>query len=241
MANVNLNCECAGEPYGNVTLADIRNDVIIGLGYAAQVDNPPPGMTQLVDYWIKSSHKYLYHKYRALHTKRYYNWPMVAGQRFYGLVSSRSTACMIALDPSRISGVWVEDLNGTFTPLTAGIPGFFYTSVANTGIPSRYAIRQCIEVYPGPAGAYTLWVLAHALARFEQATDISTIDSELVTLWALAKGKGHYGQPDAKDVAAQATDYLRDLVSGTHTTAQYIPGTVDLPPETMPVFLPLEN
>jgi hypothetical protein len=36
-------------------------------------------------------------------------------------------------------------------------------------------------------------------------------------------------------------EYLRDLVRGTHTTKQYIPGTVDLPPETMPVFLPLEN
>ena len=238
---VNLNCECNTDPYGNVTLADIRNDVIIGLGYAAQVDNPPPGMAELTSYWIKSAHKFLYRKYRALHTARYYSWPMVEGQRFYGLTSSRSTACTISLDPSRITGVWCEDLNGTFTPLRAGIPGTFYTGVANTGIPSRYAIRQCIEVYPAPADAYTLWVLAHALARFEEDTDVSTIDSELVTLWALAKGKGHYQQPDAKDVAAQAMDYLRDLVAGTHTTKQYVPGTMELPPETMPVFLPLES
>jgi hypothetical protein len=166
---------------------------------------------------------------------------MEVGERFYGITASAATGCNIVLDANRISGVWVEDLNGTFTPLTAGIPGFFYTSVANSGIPSRYAVRQCIEVYPAPAGEYTLWMLAHALARFEEDTDISTIDSELVTLWALAKGKGHYGHPDAKDVAAQAMEYLRDLVRGTHTTKQYIPGTVDLPPETMPVFLPLEN
>ncbi len=238
---VNLNCECAGEPYGNTTLADIRHDVIIGLGYAAQADNPPPGMTELVDFWVKSSQKYLYRKYRALHTKRFYNWPMQVGSRFYGLTSSRDTACMISLDPSRISGVWVEDLNGTFTPLVAGIPPTFYTSVANQGIPSRYAIRQCVEVFPAPAGEYVLWMLAHALARFEEDDDVSTIDSELITQWALAKGKGHYRQADAKDVAAMALDYLRDLVRGTHTTHIYVPGSIELPPETMPVFLPLEN
>jgi hypothetical protein len=125
--------------------------------------------------------------------------------------------------------------------LRAGIPATFYTGVANTGIPNRYAIRQCIEVFPAPSGTYTLWMLAHALARFEEDTDVSTIDSELVTLFALAKGKGHYGQPDAKDVAAQAFDYLRDLVKGTHTTMTYTPGVIELPPETEPVFLPLEN
>jgi hypothetical protein len=238
---VQLNCECGTDPYGNVTLADIRRDVIIGLGYAAQVDNPPPGMEALVDSWVKSSQKYLYRKYRALHTLRYYQWPMVANQRTYGLTSSRSSACNISLDPTRIKGVWCEDLNGTFTPLVSGIPATFYTSIANTGIPSRYAIRQCIEVFPAPAEAYTLWMLAHALARFEEDDDISTIDSELVTQWALARGKAHYGQGDAKDVAAMAMEYLRDLVSGTHTTKTYVPGTVELPPETMPIFLPLEN
>jgi hypothetical protein len=236
-----LNCECNVDPYGNVTLADIRQDVLIGLGYAAQLNNPPPGMEELTNYWIKSSQKFLYRKYRALHTKRYYQWPMVVGQRFYGLTSSRSTACMISLDPARIAGVWCEDSNGSFTPLRAGIPATFYTGVANTGIPCRYAIRQCIEVFPAPAGEYTLWMLAHALARFEQNTDISTIDSELVTLWALAKGKSHYGQPDAGEIAGQAHEYLRDLVSGTHTTKTYVPGVIELPPETMPVFLPLEN
>lgn len=235
----NLNCECTVEPYGNVTLADIRQDVLIGLGYAAQLDNPPPGMEALANFWIKGAHKFLYRKYRALHTQRYYSWPMIAGQRFYGRTSSRSTACMISLDPSRISGVWVEDLNGTFTPLRAGIPATFYTSVANQGIPSRYAIRQGVEVFPAPAGAYTLWMLAHAIARFEQDTDVSTIDSELVTLWALAKGKAHYGQPDANDVAANSLEYLRDLVRGTHTTKTYTPGVIALPPETQPVFLPL--
>lgn len=238
---VTLNCSCSDGPYGNVTLADIRSDVIIGLGYAAQVDNPPPGMAELVDFWVKSSQKYLYRKYRALHTKRYYSWDMEVGQRLYGIKASRSSACTITLDPSRISGAWVEDLNGTFTPLVAGIPATFYTSIANTGIPSRYTVRQCIEVYPAPAGLYTLWMKAHALARFTQDDDISTIDSELVTQWALAKGKGHYRQADAGDVAAQAMDYLRDLCRGTHLTKQYIPGAVELPPETLPIFLPLEN
>lgn len=238
---VTLNCACGTDPYGNVTLAEIRHDVIVGLGYAAQVDNPPPGMSDLVDSWVKSSHKFLYRKYRALHTKRYYSWPMVVGTRLYGITASAATGCNIVLDPSRIEGVWCEDLNGTFTKLTAGIPAFFYTSVGNTGIPSRYEIRQCVEIYPAPAGEYTLWMLAHALGRFTEDDDISTIDSELVTQWALARGKAHYGQDDAKDVAAMALDYLRDLVRGTHTTKQYIPGTVELPPETEPVFLPLEN
>lgn len=236
---VTLNYDCNGEPYGNETLADIRESVMIRLGYAAQIDNPPPGMNVLINSFLQSAHKFLYRKYRALHTARYYSWPMVTGQRFYGLTSSRSTACNISLDPSRIVGVWCEDLNGTFTPLRAGIPATFYTGVANTGIPSRYAIRQGLEVFPAPAGAYTLWMLAHALGRFTQDTDVSTIDSELVFLWALANAKAHYGQPDANAVAEQAQEYLRDLVRGTHTNKVYIPGTLELPPETQPIFLPL--
>lgn len=236
----NLNCSCDEGFYGNETLGDLRRSIIIRLGYAAQVNNPPPGMAELVDDFLRRGQTFLYRKYRALHTKRWFKWEMEVGERFYDIPDSILEGCTKRLDATRIEAVWVEDLNGTFTPVAAGINPGYYTMAAFNGLPARYEVRQCIEVLPGPSAEYNLWVLGHfGCLRFTEDDDPTTLDSELVFLWALAKAKAHYGQPDAKGIEKDAKDYLRDLVHGTHTTTRYVPGTIELPPETPPVFLPL--
>lgn len=236
---VSFNCECDQGFYGTETLEELRTSMMERLGYASQADNPPPGMARLIDNFLRRGQAFLYRRHRALQTERFFSWEMVEGERFYDIPDNQE-ACTKRLDAYKISGVYVEDLNGQWLPLIAGIPPVYYTMASFNGLPQRYEIRQCIEVLPAPSTTYTLWVKGHfGLNRFTEDSDTTTLDSELVFLWALANAKNHYGQPDAQDVAMQAQAYLRELVAGSHGTRRYIPGTIDLPPETPPIFLPL--
>jgi hypothetical protein len=162
---------------------------------------------------------------------------MTVGERYYGVLDNEDE-CQKRLDALKLSWVGVTDLNGTWVPLTAGIPPEFYTSVEYEGLPARYEIRQCIEVFPAPDAEYVLRVKGHfGLGRLVDDLDQCTIDSELLFLWALANAKNHYGQPDAADVAAQAQTYLKELVAASHGTRRYIPGAQPVATPPRPVLV----
>jgi hypothetical protein len=236
----NFNCECEDGFYGSETLADLRRDLLVRLGYAAQASAPPPGMALLLDNFLQRGQNFLYRRYRALRTERFYRWTMTPGERFYG-IRDNIDDCTRKLDQSKITWAGVEDLNSAWLPLRNGIPPEFYTSSVYDGMPSHYEVRQCIEVFPAPDEAYTLRVKGHfGLERFTEDTDTCTLDSDLVFMWALANAKNHYGQPDAQDVAAQAQTYLRELVAETHGTKRYIPGTTTAAALTRPLFVDVE-
>lgn len=223
--------------YYNETLGELRLSLLERLGYAAQAANPPPGMKELLNNFLIRTQNRLYRKYRALQTPRYYYWTMVPGERFYGILSNEDDSAL-KLNPNRILGVWVEDLNGVWLPVVRGINPSFFTIVNRPGIPARYEVRQTIEVFPAPSQAYTLRVKGHfGLRRFTEDEDPCTIDSDLLFMWALARAKNHYGQPDAGDVAQEANDMLRQIVAETHGDQRYIPGEPEKAPATKPIFL----
>lgn len=235
-----FNCDCTDEN-PNQTLAELRRRMLVRLGYSAQADNPPPGMVDLLDDFLINAQRLLYRRYNALRTERFFSWTMVPGARFYDLDTNRDN-CTKRMDAYKVSWVGIEDLNGVWYDLFEGIPPEFYTSSNFEGIPSRYEIRQCIEVFPAPAQAYTLRIKAHfGLEAFADDEDQTTIDSELVFLWALANAKAHYGQPDANNIAAQANTYRGDLIAGSHLTARYVPGTSPAQPWVPPHLITFEN
>lgn len=237
----NFNASCSAGFYDAETLAEMRFSVLCDLGYAARANNPPPGMATFIDNRLRRDQAFLYRKYPALHTKRFFSWAMTVGERFYGF-RDNGDACAKKLDPLKIVGAYVEDLNGTWLRLARGIPPTFYTSASHNGLPARYTIRQEIEVFPAPDQAYTLWVEGHfGLMRLTEDTDISTIDSELLTLWTTARLKSHYGQPDARDVLDQAQSYLRTIIGDSHGDKRYVPGAESVPAATRPLFLDLEE
>jgi hypothetical protein len=240
---VDFNCACEDTSTYD-TLLTLRTDMMVGLGFAAQKDNPPASMSSLIDLWLKTAQKSLYAKNPSLRTERYFRWTMVEGEGYYGIPDNDTPPtfpdmeCGKHLNEYKISGVWLEDLSGSWTPLTKGIPAEFYNSVDQTGFPSRYEIRSCIEVFPRPnADGLKLWIKGQMeLDAFSATTDRTTIDSHLVYLWALAKGKKHYNKPDKNDAQAEAAAYLLDTVSGKHGTARYIPRYCPPPPEVQPVM-----
>lgn len=237
-----FNCECDDENPGE-TLGQLRRRLLIRLGYSAQADNPPPGMAQLLDDFLISSQRYLYQKYRALRTERFFTWDMEIGTRFYDL-QSNSDECTKRLYPYKLSWVGVSDTNTgeQWHQLHKGINPELYNAVDRLGIPNRYEIRQCIEVFPAPDREYKLRVKGHfGLQPFAEDADQATIDSELLFLWALGLAKANYGQADAGNITQMAGDYLKQLVAGAHGTARYVPGTASAPALTRPFFTPVDG
>lgn len=238
--NLAVNCDCV-DTTGYETLATLRNRLMIRLGYAAQVSNPPPGMSALLTEFLQSAQKEMYRKYAALRTKRLFRWTMTPNVVMYGLRSNdEDTICNLKLDPyKQIEWVGVQQQgNSAWTPMVEGIPPEFYTSANRSGIPTNYEIRQCIEIFPPPNAAHYLWIKGHmGLQAFSADSDTPTIDPELVFLRALAVGKAHYGKVDAIATATMADSYLKQLVAGTHGRKRYVP-TVDIPgPATQPLLV----
>lgn len=242
---INYNCDrldFSGFP--SQTLAQLRQRVLIKLGFANQATNPPPGMALFVNNELVSAQNYLYRQYPALHTRHFFRWKLIPGQRFYSLKDNDEDVLgAFRMDPlKKIEWVGVQDTRNVWYPLIEGIPPQLYTMITKPWRPARYDIKGAIEVYPSPDQTYWLWMRAHfGLLAFAADGDTTTIDSELVYLQALATAKAHYGQPDANNIEAMANTYRAQLIAGTHATAHYIPGTIAVPPAVRPTLIQYQD
>lgn len=241
--NQDFNCDCeVVSQYA--TLSSVRTKMMIRLGYPNQASNPPPGMQLLVDQFLRDAQVEIYRQMQraALRTERFYRWTMVPGQRYYGLGASEGD-CNAQLDPYKITWAGFEDLNRAWYRLDEGIPPEFYTRAnINFGWPTRYEIRSCIEIFPAPQAAYTLWIKGDfGLDPLVADSDRFTIDDNMVYLLALGNAKAHYGQKDAQIVLTQAGNMTKHITAGTHGTKRYVPNAGTLSPLTPPRFLPLGN
>lgn len=238
--DTSYNCDCEVDATAR-TLADMRTELLIGTGYSAQIANLPPGVEALYNGWLNRSQKYLYQKYKALQTERFFSWVLEPGVRYYGLYDNKN-CCPVRLNRYRVTGAWIQDLNNVWWPLIAGIDPTFYTLDQNFGWPNFYEIRQCIEVFPAPQAAYTLWIKGHFdLLPFEEDDDLTTIDAEPVLNYATYLAKSHKGMPDANVHLNMAIDHVRSLIAGAHLTKRYIPGTAQVPIPTPPIMTHFES
>lgn len=233
-----FNCACEDDS-GNRTLKQLRDDLMRRLGYGAQVDHPPPGMADLLNSFLQDAQRQLYRRYDVLRTERIYRWELVEGERFYD-IGDNDDECSKVLDPRKVRWVGVERA-GVWSPLVCGIPPELYTH-PTTGWPSRYEIRQCIEIWPAPdATEQFLRIKGHfGLDAFAEDEDRTTIDDQLVFLLALANAKAHYGKPDAKNYVDQLEVMMQNLVAGSHHTRRYVPGQRARTLEPEPVWAPGE-
>lgn len=241
--DASYNCECEDDP-GARTLASLRQELMARLGYAAQINNPPPGMTALLNSFLRDAQVQLYHRFTTFKTERFFTWPLIEGVRYYGLGENNDCCEGRSLDPYKITWVGVEDANGVWYPLHHGIPPEFYTMTEQwKGWPARYEIRECIEIFPAPsADMRKLRIKGHfGLRPFSEDEHKTTINPDVLFLWALGTAKSHYGQPDAAVCFQQANDLISRLVAGSHQTARYIPGTRPRRPLTPPRFLPISE
>lgn len=235
MAATSYNCDCDDAP-NHRTLGDLRTSLMRRLGFSAQVDTPPPGMTELLNDFLVEAQELLYRRYDALRTERFYSWPILKDTRFYDVAANAETTaatnpCTKTLDARNVSWAgWSQD-GMNWRPLVCGIPPELYNNTGDgslepSGYPRRYEIRQCIEIWPNPdqSGLYTLRVKGHfGLEPFAADTDQTTIDDRVVFLLALSNAKAHYGQPDAQNYIAEMESLLVNMVAGSHNTRRYVP------------------
>lgn len=244
MSQASFNCECV-DTNSNATLGELRTRMMRRLGYSAMATNPPPGMAELLDDFLRDAQDELYLKNPSLRTERFFRWTMVPGISYYGIRDNDSSTDFSDMDCTRhlndasfrISWVGLEDLNSMWYPLRAGIDPSYYTTAAQEGIPQLYEIRSCIEVFPVPNAAYKLWIKGQmGKEPFVANTDRTTLDSDLVFAWALATAKAHYNKPDAGYADQSARAMLSDFIAGLHLTRRYVPGVLKLPPAVEPVM-----
>lgn len=229
-----VNCACS-DTTTHKTLSALRGDMMSRLGYGAQAANPPPGMAGLLNGFLIEAQELLYARPTGeFRTERFYSWPLTVSVRKYTLISNAeqtdaTTPCTKILNPRQITWVGIER-DGVWTPLAEGIAPEWYANTT-TGIPQRYEIRQCIELWPAPAETLgNLVIKGHfELEPFTADTDKTTINSRAVFLLALANAKAHYRQPDASNYVQQLEVLIASLVAGSHGTRRYIPGGREVP------------
>lgn len=245
MSQASFNCDCT-DITSNQTLAQLRRRMMIRLGYAAMADNPPPGMADLLDDFLRDAQEDLYRKNPSLRTERLFRWTMVPGVSYYGLRDNDTETDFTDMDCGRhlndatfnVSWVGLQDLNNMWMPLACGINPTLYTTAQQEGLPQLYEIRSCIEVFPVPNAAYKLWIKGQmGIDPFVSNTDKTTLNSDLVFSWALATAKAHYGQKDAARADQSARETLSDTISGMHLTRRYVPNTYRIPPAVEPVMV----
>lgn len=247
--DTSFNCECEVDPESR-TLAAMRLELLARAGYAAQANNPPPGIANLFNSYLRGAQEYLYRQYKAMQTERFFSWRLEQGVRYYGLWDNIQ-CCEVKLDRYKITGAWLEDPNGVWVPLVYGIPPEFYTMTTFIGWPARYEVRQCIEVFPAPqADGYKLWVKGHfGLYPFAADADLTTINAEPVFLWALALAKSQKGDKDAGvPTLGRETGYygmavaiIKNLIANSHVNRRYVPRGQPVPAPTPPIMVQFDS
>lgn len=150
-----------------------------------------------------------------------YDWPLAEQNPLTPGVNN-------ALEPRRIISVSLQD--GTFRsqPLREGIVPEMYNQTSG-GRPTHYARRARVEFWPVPdSSAYDIYFEGYCKLRsFDNDTDTTTVDEELVFMLALANGKAHYRQPDAEIYANEMNAMMKRLKGADHGGRRYIPGQND--------------
>ena len=209
----------------------------------------PPNAKTLVENALRSANKQLYMRYDALHTERYFSWPLVAGQARYGVTDNAET-CAKKLEPLKIRWAGVQDTTDQgWRPIIAGIPATAHGDT-QTGRIERYEVRGCIEVWPVPAdtegvlvikGHYTPEPFGVAVVgppAIAADDTMPAVDDEALLLFATANVKAAYKQPDAQNYMQMAESRVRRLVAGSHGTRRYVPGgTREAPAYVEPKFV----
>lgn len=199
----------------------------------------PPSIVRLATDFLQESQRFLYDKVASFRQTRFFYWPLEQGVRFYDFAQNEGE-CELRFVPELVEGVYISDGDDPTTErwreLHAGIDPTLYSGGIRESSPYRYEFRQCIEVFPAPDDrvGYLRIKAKFELQRFTEDTDPTTIDSDLVFMQALAVGKAHFNQPDAREYAGMVQSKIGDIIAGSHHTRRYIPVDGSLPPANPP-------
>jgi hypothetical protein len=231
MPDISFNCSCTAGAGITDTLVNLRKRMLRRMGYAAQVNNPPPGIADLFNDYLQSAQRQLIEEFTVFKGERYFTWALQDGVRFYdydvNAEQSGDGACNKVLNTNTITFVGLV-MDGVVSRLRAGVPATVLDANSAVGVPTRYGLGQCIELWPVPMGNDMKLVVRGNFGEmaFAQDDDKTTIDSECVWLHAMANAKAHAGHPDAGNYMGMLTSRIGRLVAGTHGDSRYVPAEI---------------
>ena len=233
ICTVSYNCECEGDDGTRKveTLSALRRRLLVRMGYVANADNPPPGKAAEVDDYLRQAQEFLYGSVASFRQTRYFRWPLIPGVRFYGF-DGNSDACPAKFQPELVEWVGVSDgpCNGDrWRELECGIHPSLYDGGFREGWPTRYEMRECIEVWPVPdsrEAGYLRIKAKFGVRPFEEDDDETTLDPELIFMLALANMRSDYEKPGAEKYAKMVQSRIGEINAGSHHTRRYHPNSV---------------
>lgn len=182
------------------TLADLRNELSVRLGFGAQV-NAGQANAAILNSFLADAQEQLYDEF---------DWPeLVAFDEKTTGIGQALYDWPVDVNVRRLLSVAVRISGNIWHPLQRGIE-FSHRSIVASSYPLRYEPTAAqMEVWPVPSAAYVLRrYYVKALGSFTQNDDAVTLDARLVLLFALANAKAHYRHPDAQSYAKQAAQNL---------------------------------
>lgn len=142
------------------TLLTLRRRLLRRLGYAAQVDNPPVGMNDLLNEFLQDAQRQLYRRNGVPdRIKRWWFIPVVEGQRHYDVPS--------------ISTNFRTDFTTTASP-----SGDYIERVAGSFITDEFRVGQVVTISGGANDGTKVTVAAVAADRLTFA-EADTLTSEV--------------------------------------------------------------
>lgn len=97
------------------TLAQLREEMMVRMGYAAMLANPPPGMKEELNSYLQTAQEQLYLDYDCMRTERWWAWQLEPGRRIY----DTPIDCTKALNFRKITWAGIADNGGTAMQLFA--------------------------------------------------------------------------------------------------------------------------
>lgn len=90
------------------TLASLRTELMVRLGFAAMTGNPPPGMPELLNSFLQDAQEQLYTQYNVLRNERWWGWQTEPGRNIYDVPID----CTDALNFRKVTWAGVADNGG---------------------------------------------------------------------------------------------------------------------------------
>lgn len=220
---IDANCDCdCGFP--TKTFAEMRQEVLIAMGYSAQLASPPPSVAATINFQLNLQQRLVLQDVQEITSARYFSWAAAAGQTKFCPTDNLET-CRKILAATRISEVYIIRDGNLIERLTKGIEFIWKTANNPASIPSHYAVSSCIEIWPAPTEAMLL-VAKGTLGHVQMVEDADTTiaDPDMVVLRTVAFLKAQKGHEDAQIYMGQYRQSLGLLNSEQHIDMRYIPG-----------------
>ena len=186
------------------TLGDLRDVLRARLGFGAQGSSGGANQT-LLDSLLQNGQVQLYWLQDWRHLTAYEDFTTGVGQTLYDYPADCENDRRILRLEVNYSGQWSQ--------LSEGISTSMRSTVSTRSVPCRYERFDQIELYPEPdVATYTVraWYVKD-LQPFVDDSDRATIDDQMILLHAVANGKAHYRQPDAKVYEGQLNTLMSSI------------------------------